>query len=253
MNALFSLSMSKNLHPIQTSSDISSPSCGLFTANFLRYVMPGCCPVKLNFSLNWRKWCQLPNKVQTSPLLHLSCTYSVLVYRARRLLHPWLDPEGCRANVLEAEVLGRRSRDHPELADSSGFGGVHEDNLRSHHYFGFMDFHITVEKFFHTKVLQTLWFNKGGSAAHGAVTDGTIFVRAAGLTGAQIQLLSENHKQALGVPLKIISNHIQKTKVCFCTAAESFSFKTIRLQLLILYSSFSQCKFLIFCTHTTAS
>lgn len=182
-----------------------------------------------------------------------SCTYSVLVYRARRLLDPWLDPEGCCADVLKAEVLGRRSRDHPELADSSGFGGVHEDNLRSHRYFCFVDFHITVEKFFHTKVLQTLRFNKGGSAAHGAVTDGTIFVRAAGLTGAQIQLLSENHKQALGCHLKTISNHIQRTKVCFCTADESFSFKTIRLQLLILHSSFSQCKFLIFCTHTIAS
>lgn len=58
-----------------------------------------------------------------------------------------------------------------------------------------MDLHISIEEFFLTKVLQPLWFNEGGSAGYGAITDETSFVRAAGLTGAQTQLLSADKEE----------------------------------------------------------
>lgn len=114
----------------------------------------------------------------------------MLAYRAGCLLYPCLDPEGRSADVLKAEVLDRRSGDDPELAEASGFGGVHEHDLRPPHHLGVIYLHIPIEKLLLSKVLQPLWFNEGGSATCSAVTDGAAFVRAARLTGAQMQLLS---------------------------------------------------------------
>lgn len=114
----------------------------------------------------------------------------MLVYRAGRLLNSWLDAEGRSADVLKAKVLDRRSGNDPELADSSGFGRVHEQDLRTPHHFGVMYLHISIEKFFFTKVLQSFWFNERGSAARGAVTDRARFVRSTWLAGAQTQFLS---------------------------------------------------------------
>lgn len=96
---------------------------------------------------------------------------AALLYRAGRPLNSWLDAEGRSADVLKAKVLGRRSGNDPELTDSSGFGWVREQDLWTPHHFGVMYLHISIEKFFLTKVLQSLWFNEGGSAAHGAIAD----------------------------------------------------------------------------------
>lgn len=114
----------------------------------------------------------------------------MLVYRAGRLLYLGLDPEGRGADVLKAEVLGWRSGDDPELANAPGFGGLHEDDLRTPHHLGIVDLHIPIEKILLAKVLQPLWFDEGGSADCSAVTDRAAFVRTTRLTGAQTQLLS---------------------------------------------------------------
>ena len=100
-----------------------------------------------------------------------------------------MDPECSRADVLKAEILNWRSGNAPELAESSGFGGILELDLRTSHHFGFVDLHIAVEELLLAKVLQALGFDESGPAAHGAVTEGVAFVRAAGLMGAQTKLL----------------------------------------------------------------
>lgn len=124
---------------------------------------------------------------------------STPLYRAGCLLYPCLDPEGRGADVLKAEVLHGRPGDGPELAEASGFGGVHEHDLGTPHHLGVIDLHVPVDKILLAKVLQPLWFDEGGSAARSAVTDGAAFVRDARLTGAQMQLLSgkEDTRQTL--------------------------------------------------------
>ena len=136
------------------------------------------------------------------PITHLEA-HAMLVYRAGCLLYPCLDPEGRGADVLKAEVLG--FWDSPELADSSGFGGVHKCDLGKPHHLGFVDLHIPVEQLLLTKVLQPFWFDEGWSAARSAVTDWAAFVRAARLTGAQTQLLSgrdDNREELLITPTR---------------------------------------------------
>ena len=58
-----------------------------------------------------------------------------------------------------------------------------------------MDLNVPVEKVLLTKVLQTLWFNEGGSAAHSAITEGAGFARATRLTGSQAQFLPERENK----------------------------------------------------------
>ena len=82
-----------------------------------------------------------------------------------------------------------RSGEDPELADASGFWGLHEHDLRTPHHFVVINLHVPIDELLLTKVLQTLWFDEGEPAACGAVTDGA-FVGAARLTRAQTQLVS---------------------------------------------------------------
>lgn len=110
------------------------------------------------------------------------------VYRAGCLLNPRLDPEGCSTDVFKAKEL--RFGHSPELTHTSGFGWFHQHDLRTPHHLSVMDLHVPIEKLLLTKVLQSLWFNKGGSAASGAITNGAAFEIVAGLSGAQTQLLS---------------------------------------------------------------
>lgn len=114
--------------------------------------------------------------------------YVLLVYRAGRLLYPCLDPEGCRTDVFKAKEL--RFGHSPELTHTSDFGWFHQHDLRTPHHLSVMDLHVPIEKLLLTKVLQSLWFNEGGSAARGAITDGATFEIVARLSGAQTQLLS---------------------------------------------------------------
>lgn len=114
--------------------------------------------------------------------------HAILVYRAGCLLYPCLDPEGCSADVLKAEIL--RSGDNPEFTDASGFGWFYKPDHRTPHHLSVIDLHIPIEKLLLTKVLKSLWFNEGGSTAYSTVTDGAAFKGAAGLIGAQTQLFS---------------------------------------------------------------
>lgn len=113
-------------------------------------------------------------------------------YRAGGLLDPCLDSEGSGADVLKAEVLCRGFGVGPfaEFTDPSGLGGVHELNRSGPDHPGLMNLHVPVKKLLFTKVLQPLWFNEGGSAAHCAIADGASFIKVPWSTGAQMQLLS---------------------------------------------------------------
>lgn len=115
--------------------------------------------------------------------LHPMLAHAKLAYRAGRLLYPCLDPEGCCADVLKAEELWSLSGDDPELADSSGFWRLHEHKLWALGHFGVVDLYVPVEELFLAKVLQTLGFNEGGSAACAAVTEG--LKGGSGVTGTQ--------------------------------------------------------------------
>lgn len=121
-------------------------------------------------------------------------------YRAGRLLYHRLDPEGRCTDVLEAEILDNRPGDDPELAEASDFGGLHELELGIPKRLGATDPYVPVDEILLAKVLKSLWFNEGGSAARGAVADEAAFGRAAGLTGAQAQLIPGRgeFRQALG-------------------------------------------------------
>lgn len=136
----------------------------------------------------------------------------MLVYRAGCLLDPCLDPEGCSADVLKAEVL--RSGDNPELADASGFGRFRKHDLRTPHHLSVVDPHVPIEELLLTKVLQSLWFNEGGSAACGPVTDGAAFEIGARLSGAQMQLLSGREDKRKKFNLRYPA--FEKTDHCFC-------------------------------------
>lgn len=123
--------------------------------------------------------------------------HAMLVYRAGCLLDPCLDPEGCSADVLKAEILW--SGDNPELTDTPGFGWLYKPDHRTSHHLCVMDLHVPIEKLLLTKVLQSLWFNEGGSTACCTITDGAAFKGAARLIGAQTQLFSgrEDKKKKL--------------------------------------------------------
>lgn len=114
--------------------------------------------------------------------------FVALMYRAGRFLDSHLDPEGSSAYVFKAEIL--RLRGGPELADSSGFGRFHQPDLCNFRHFHLVDLHVTVEKMFLTKILQSLWFDQGGSTSGHAVTDGAKGKRAPRVMRAQLQLLS---------------------------------------------------------------
>lgn len=90
-----------------------------------------------------------------------------------------------------------RSGEDPELADTSGFWGLHEHDLSTPRHFGVINLHVPIDKLLLTKVLQTLWFDEGEPAARSAITHGATFVGAARLTGAQTQLVSgkEDNRQ----------------------------------------------------------
>lgn len=74
---------------------------------------------------------------------HTVYDLNMLLYRAGCLLDPCLDPEGRSADVLKAEVV--KFGDSPELAEASGFGGVHKHDLRASHDLGFIHLHIPID------------------------------------------------------------------------------------------------------------
>lgn len=115
-----------------------------------------------------------------------------LMYRAGRFLDSRLDPEGGSAYVFKAEIL--RFWCGPELTDSSGFGRFHQLDLRSFRHFYLVNLHVTVEKMFLAKILQSLWLNQGGSTSCRAVTDEAKWKRATRVMRAQLQLLSVRRK-----------------------------------------------------------
>lgn len=123
-----------------------------------------------------------------APCENVRGCYALAVYRAGCLLYPRLDPKGCSADVFKAKEL--RFGHSPELTHTSGFGWLHQHDLRTPHHLSVMDLHVPIEKLLLTKVLQSLRFNEGGSAASCAITDGATFEIAAWLSGAQAQLLS---------------------------------------------------------------
>lgn len=115
-----------------------------------------------------------------------------LMYRAGRFLYSRLDPEGSSTYVFKAEIL--RFRGAPELADSSGFGRFHQPDLRGSRHFDLVNLHVTVEKMFLAKILQSLWFDQGGSTSWRAVADEAEWKRATRVMRAQLQLLSVRRK-----------------------------------------------------------
>lgn len=142
-----------------------------------------------------------------------------LMYRAGRFLDSRLDPEGSSAYVFKAEILWLWGG--PELADSSGFGRFHQPDLRNFCHFHLVNLHVTVEKMFLAKILQSLWFDQGGSTSGRAVTDGTKGKRAPRVMRAQLQLLSVKR---IVCPSGLLSRLNWKRLLCclFCLDSRIF-------------------------------
>lgn len=117
----------------------------------------------------------------------------MLIYRARRFLYSRLDPEGSSTYVFKAEVL--RLWGEPELADTSGFGRFHQPDLRSLHDLRLEALHVAIEEMLLAEILQSLWFNQGGSTSCSAVAEEAKWERAPRVVRAQTQLLSVRRSQ----------------------------------------------------------
>lgn len=134
----------------------------------------------------------------------------VLMYRAGRFLYSRLDPEGSSTYVFKAEIL--RFWGSPKLTDSSGFGRFHQPDLWRFCHFHVINLHITIEKMFLAKILQSVWFNQGGSTSCCAVTDEAKWKRAPRVGRAQLQLLSVRRKVC---PSRFISK-LNWKRILYC-------------------------------------